>query len=138
MVRDFKRGCPPLALRAARVIGHRDRRPARRELHDRGHTLLPSTAGAGGTMYQVSRRAGGSGPFAQIGGTGVRSFVDDTVPAGTAAVTYQIRAVRSTTAGVAAQFVVNFGVGGGGEMTASVVTSSGGSGGPGGAPKLAA
>ena len=92
----------------------------------------PNPPGSVGTMYQVSRRIGGSGAFASIGGSGVKSFVDPTVPAGTAAVTYQIRAVRSTSSGVAAQFTVNFGVGGGGEMTASVVTGSGGS------PKLAA
>jgi hypothetical protein len=42
--------------------------------------------------------------------------------------TYQINAVRSTTVGVAAQFVVNFGVAAGGEATASVA----------GGPELAA
>ena len=57
-----------------------------------------------------------------------RSFVDATVPAGTPSVTYQVVAVRSTAIGVAAQFTVNFGVGGGGEAVASVQT----------APKLAA
>ena len=86
-------------------------------------------AGSVGTMYQVSRRTGSSGPFAAVGGSGVKSFVDSTLPSAVASVTYQIQAVRSTATGVAAQFVVNFGVGGGGEMTASVVTSS---------PKLAA
>jgi hypothetical protein len=86
-------------------------------------------AGSMGTMYQVSRRIGSGGPLVQIGGSGVKSFLDATVPAGTPAVTYQITAARSTALGVAAQFVVNFGVGGGGEMTASVVQGS---------PKLAA
>jgi hypothetical protein len=86
-------------------------------------------AGAVGTMYQVARRVGGAtGPFVAIGGSGVKSFTDATVPAGVAAVTYQITAVRSTATGVAAQFVVNFGVGGMGEMTSNVVA----------APKLAA
>ena len=55
---------------------------------------------------------------------------NSTLPSAVASVTYQIQAVRSTSTGVAAQFVVNFGVGGGGEMTAMVVQS--------GAPKLAA
>jgi hypothetical protein len=66
-----------------------------------------------------------------VGATGTKSFIDATVPAGVAAVTYQVVACRSTSIGVAAQFTVNFGVGGGGEMMASVV-------GAGGAPKLAA
>jgi hypothetical protein len=87
-------------------------------------------AGAVGTMYQVSRRHGGTGAFAPIGTSGRRKFVDASVPAGVAAVTYQVQAVRSTAAGPAAQFLVNFGVDGGGEAFASVAQ--------GGAPKLAA
>jgi hypothetical protein len=85
-------------------------------------------AGASGTVYQVSRRTGGTGSFAVVGVSGARNFVDATVPAGVAAVTYQVTAVRSTAVGVAAQFIVNFGVGGSGEATASVAQ----------APKLAA
>jgi hypothetical protein len=84
-------------------------------------------AGSSGTIYQLSRRIG-TGAFAPVGGCGTRTFDDATVPAGVAAVTYQVQAVRSTAAGVAAQFVVNFGVGGSGEAFASVV----------GAPRLAA
>lgn len=90
----------------------------------------PNPPGANGTMYQVARKIG-SGAWTPIGGSGTRSFVDATVPAGTATVTYQIQAARSTALGTAAQFVVNFGVGGSGEMVASVMQ-------PGGAPKLAA
>jgi hypothetical protein len=89
-------------------------------------------SGSQGTMYQVSRRIGASGPFVAVGGSGTRSFDDVTVPAGTASVTYQVQAVRSTAVGVAAQFIVNFGISGGGEMTAMVV--QGGQSGP----KLAA
>ena len=84
-------------------------------------------AGSSGTIYQVSRRVG-TGGFAALGGTGLRSFDDPTVPAGVAAVTYQVQAVRSTAAGVPAQFLVNFGVTGSGESFASVAS----------APKLAA
>jgi hypothetical protein len=84
-------------------------------------------AGSSGTIYQLARQVG-DGPFAAVGGTGTKSFVDATLPAGAAAVTYQIQAVRSTAAGTAAQFLVRFGVTGSGEATASVVT----------APKLAA
>jgi hypothetical protein len=89
-------------------------------------------AGSQGTIYQVSRRLGGSGDFSVIGASGKKEFTDETLPAGSgsAPVTYQIVAIRSTVAGAPAQFTVNFGVaaGGGGEMTASVES----------APKLAA
>jgi hypothetical protein len=88
-------------------------------------------AGSSGTMYQVQRKVGGAGGFIALGGTGTRTFEDATVPAGVASVTYQVQAVRSTAAGVPAQFLVNFGVGGSGEAMAMVA-------GPGGAPKLAA
>src|SRR5258705_3241643 len=40
----------------------------------------PNPTGAAGTMYQVSRRTGLSGPFTPIGNSGTRSFVDATVP----------------------------------------------------------
>jgi hypothetical protein len=76
-------------------------------------------AGATGTIYQISRRIGGAG-WQMIGGAGQKEFVDATVPAGTASVSYRIQAIRSTQSGTANDFQVNFGVGGGGEMTASV------------------
>jgi hypothetical protein len=66
--------------------------------------------GAVGTMYQVSRRIGSDSGFTYIGGSGTKSFIDDTLPAGTATVIYQIQAVRSTKVGPAATFNVNFGV----------------------------
>lgn len=88
-----------------------------------------------GTVYQVSRQigAGDEGQFAVIGTSGKKEFVDATVPAGAAAVTYQVLAIRSTVAGLPAQFTVKLGVpaaggAGGGGMSASVVS----------APKLAA
>jgi hypothetical protein len=86
--------------------------------------------GSNGTIYQVARRVGASGPggaFAPLTSVGTKSFTDATVPAGTASATYKITAVRSTTVGLAAEFVVNFGAGAVGEA-ASVVS----------APKLAA
>lgn len=64
--------------------------------------------GSSGTLYQVSRRIGTSGGFQVIGTTGRRQFVDETLPV-TAAVTYQIVALRSTTRGPVAQFPVSFG-----------------------------
>jgi len=84
-----------------------------------------------GTIYQIARRTGATGAFVAIGGSGTRSFIDATVPAGVASVTYQITALRSTAMGTAAQFIVNFGVGvESGEAFASVSAVS--------APKLAA
>lgn len=84
----------------------------------------PNPAGTSGTIYQIARRIGATGELEYIGGTGKKSFLDTTLPAGAATVMYQIQAVRSTSAGPAAQFIVNFGVSGGGTgagtMTASV------------------
>jgi hypothetical protein len=90
----------------------------------------PNPPGAPGTIYQVARRIGASGAFLPLTSVGTRSLTDDTVPAGTASVTYRITAVRSTSIGLAAEFTVNFGTGVTGEMVASVVSAS--------APKLAA
>jgi hypothetical protein len=69
-------------------------------------------AGSSGTIYQLSRRIGDSGPFVPLATLGKRTFTDRTVPAGAAAVTYQILALRSTAVGVAAQFTVNLGASG--------------------------
>jgi hypothetical protein len=81
--------------------------------------------GSSGTIYQVWRRNSPTGEFTYLGGSGSKDFVDATIPAGSAAVTYQIQAVRSTAVGAWAQFNVNFGVAAGGgagaPMTVSVV-----------------
>lgn len=84
-------------------------------------------SGTQGTIYEVKRQIGG-GAFAFVGATGVRTFTDDTLPNGSAPVTYQITAVRSTQRGNPAQFVVNFGMGGGRLTVASI--TEGGAGGP--------
>ena len=83
----------------------------------------PNPAGSGGTIYQIYRRTTPAGEFAYLGGSGTKAFVDTTLPAGSAAVTYQLQAVRSTGTGPWAQFNVNFGTGTGGGtmMTTSVV-----------------
>ncbi|HMN41925.1 MAG TPA: hypothetical protein PKE29_13860 [Phycisphaerales bacterium] len=75
--------------------------------------------GGGGTNYKIQRRVGGGG-FALMGITGVRTFTDETIPAGASGVVYQITAFRSTTSGMPAQFNVNFGVGGDGTVFATV------------------
>ncbi|MGD9791308.1 MAG: hypothetical protein AB7Q00_09730 [Phycisphaerales bacterium] len=71
-------------------------------------------SGSSGTLYEVRRVIGDPnvGMWALIGSSGKRSFVDDTLPQGSASspVTYQIRAVRSTSFGEPAQFTVTFGV----------------------------
>lgn len=91
-------------------------------------------SGTVGTIYEVKRRTGGSGAFGYVGSSGVKNFTDDTVPAGSPSVTFQITAVRSTQRGNPAQFTVNFGVGGPGLTIESVTTESG----AGGPVKLAA
>ena len=88
--------------------------------------------GSTGTMYQVYRRTTATGEFTYLGGAGEKKFVDATVPAGTARVTYQIQAVRSTAVGPWAQFNVTFGTAGGGGAVAAVGETSAA------APKLAA
>jgi hypothetical protein len=86
-------------------------------------------AGAGGTTYLIARQVG-SGEFVTLGATGKKKFTDDTLPAGTAAVTYRVTAQRSTAQGLPAEFTVKFGVGSAGEMTATVTPPT--------SPKLAA
>ena len=72
----------------------------------------------------MQRRVGGANAtFVYIGASGLKSFTDDTLPAGSASVTYQITAVRSTARGNPARFTVNFGVGGDGQQVASMASS---------------
>jgi len=85
-----------------------------------------------GVYYSIERRIGSTGSFVLLGTSGARKYTDATVPAGTSRVTYRITGTRTTGAGTPATFEVQFGVGGAGEMTASVL-----GGGP-TEPKLAA
>jgi len=85
---------------------------------------------ATGTFYTVWRRIGNVGAFICLGGCGSeKKFLDSSVPAGSASVTYKIQATRSGSTGPWAQFVVNFGVDMGETTVASIVETS---------PKLAA
>jgi hypothetical protein len=77
--------------------------------------------GSTGTVYQLSRRIGPDGPFAYLGLTGEKRFVDNTIPAGATAIEYEIRAVRSTKAGEVAIFPVRFGTNGQSLPAASTV-----------------
>jgi len=72
----------------------------------------PNPRGAVGTIYQVSRCIGTSGKYEVIGISGTKSFTDDTVPTGTASVTYQVIAMRSTKRGPTARHTVNLGTSG--------------------------
>ncbi|HYO10575.1 MAG TPA: hypothetical protein VER17_16525 [Tepidisphaeraceae bacterium] len=77
---------------------------------------------AHGAIYQVYRRIGAAPEYEFVGASGMRKWIDATLPAGAGAgqVTYRVRAVRSTAVGPTAEFNVNFGVGGSGQLTASV------------------
>jgi len=50
--------------------------------------------------------------FVYIGASGVKQFIDTSLPPGPTRVTYQITAIRSTRASHPAQFTINFGVAG--------------------------
>lgn len=81
-------------------------------------------SGTQGTVYEVKRKdgSGAGGAFNYVGSTGVKNFTDETVVSGTASVTYQVTAIRSTQRGNPAQFTVSFGVGGGGGFAITSVT----------------
>ena len=74
--------------------------------------------GATGVIYQIWRKLGVDGDFTYVGGVGEKKYTDNDLPAGTACVQYQVQAVRSTSVGPLALFVVNVGTRGG---TVSVV-----------------
>jgi hypothetical protein len=67
--------------------------------------------GAEQTAYSVYRRIGHDGVWEYVGQTGKKKIIDDTIPPGTASLTYRIQAFRTTGPGPAADFNVNFGGG---------------------------
>lgn len=79
-------------------------------------------AGAVGTVYRVWRRIG-QGELTFLATVGAKQFVDDTLPAGTAAVMYQVQGMRTTAVGPVAQFNVSFG--GGSGVKAEAVRTTG-------------
>ena len=82
-------------------------------------------AGSHGTLYQIGRKVDGATTFEYVGGAGEKKWTDSTLPAGSSSVTYQIQAVRTTSVGDAAEFIVNIGISSGGAMMASVVACAG-------------
>jgi hypothetical protein len=84
---------------------------------------------SGGVVYQVYRRTTPAGEYEALGIAGEKRFIDATVPAGSSQVTYKIRGVRPTAAGMWAEFNVTFGMSTAGATIASVSETT---------PKLAA
>ena len=80
---------------------------------------------ASGVVYQVFRRFGGAGAFTFLCNTGEKRFVDTSIPAGTSQVTYQVRAIRSTSAGGWTEFNVNFGMPAGGGGVVAITSAEG-------------
>lgn len=85
---------------------------------------------SGGVVYQVYRRDTPTSEYQSLGVSGEKKWVDTTVPMGSSQVTYKIRGVRPTAAGLWAEFNVTFGMGSGGAFVASVTPAT--------SPKLAA
>jgi hypothetical protein len=73
-------------------------------------------SGQSGTVWTISRRVGGSGPFTFVGASGTREFTDRTVPAsGASGVSYVVQGQRAEAVGNSSlPFTVQFGVTGGG------------------------
>lgn len=71
----------------------------------------------GNVVYSITRRIGSSGAFNQVGASGSRVFLDESIPGGSAVVQYIVRGYRGQTVGPAsATFVLQFGVQGGGGL----------------------
>lgn len=98
---------------------------------DAGELILTwkcTNPASGGVVYQVYRRTSPTGEFESLGVAGEKKWIDATLPAGSSQVTYKIRGVRPTAAGLWAEYNVTFGMGSAGAFVASVEA----------APKLAA
>lgn len=76
----------------------------------------PNPSGQAGTVWTISRRVGGSGPFTFVGAAGKREFTDNTLPAsGASGVSYMVRGQRGDALGnPSLPFTIQFGVQGGG------------------------
>lgn len=82
---------------------------------------VTNPVGASGTTYIVRRRVGGSGEYAFVGISGVRSFTDNTFIAGPDSVQYTIQGQRGPSAGLTSDpITINFGRQGPGRGTVTV------------------
>ena len=75
--------------------------------------------GTNGVVYEVRRRLG-LGEYTFIGAVGTKKFIDNTLPAGSSNVSYQVTGTRGNLRGISTSFNVTFGVGGGGLTIASM------------------
>lgn len=74
--------------------------------------------GSGNVVYLIHRRSGATGPFTQVGVSGSRVYLDDSLSGGATIVQYQIRAYRGQTSGPASPvFQMQFGRSGSGMLT---------------------
>lgn len=69
-----------------------------------------------GTSYIVKRKLAGESAFTFVGVTGLKTFTDDTLPAGTDSVSYQINGQRGNVSGPTRAVTVNVGVDNSGQM----------------------
>jgi hypothetical protein len=93
-------------------------------------------SGTQGTIYEVKRKSGTATTFVFLAASGVKTFIDDSLPVNASLSTYQVTAVRSTTRGTPAQFTVHCGVGGPGITVENATEETGES--AGGLVKMAA
>lgn len=75
-----------------------------------------------GMTYQIWRLNSPDAEWEYLGGTGEKKWLDDTLPAGSSRITYQIQATRSTAKGPWAAFNVTIGVGGGSSALKTTIT----------------
>ena len=79
--------------------------------------------GARGTVYEIMRSDAG-GPMTFVAAAGAKTYIDSTLPTNSSPVTYRITGIRSTLRGNPGQFTVQFGAGGG--LQVSTETTGGG------------
>lgn len=73
-----------------------------------------NSAPSGGAYFSVRRRLPGEAGFSVVGGTGSRSFADDSIPPGVNSAVYIVQGFRGTTPGLESeQLGVQFGAGAG-------------------------
>jgi len=71
-----------------------------------------NAAPSSGAYFTVRRRIGTQGAFTLVGGTGSRTFIDDSIPAGSPFVTYLVQGFRGEQPGPESELVsVQFGAG---------------------------
>lgn len=80
--------------------------------------------GSAGTVYQLFRKVNGVGDYEYVGGAGQKRYTDTSLPTPVSSISYQVQAIRSTAAGMWAEFVVNIGKTASGTSVASVTETT--------------